>query len=54
MAGAALKSRLMDEATMQRTLTRIAHEVMEQGDTANLTLVGIRYLDEEHLAQESR
>ncbi len=27
---------------MQRTLTRIAHEVMEQGDTANLTLVGIR------------
>ena len=38
-----VKARLMDEKTMQRTLARIAHEIIEQTeDLENTVLVGIR------------
>ena len=38
-----IKARLMDEKTMQRTLARIAHEIIEQTeDLENAVLVGIR------------
>jgi pyrimidine operon attenuation protein/uracil phosphoribosyltransferase len=37
------KARVMDEATMRRTLTRIAHEIIERNKGAkNLVIVGIR------------
>ncbi len=40
---AQLKARLMDEAAMNRALTRIAHEILEHNDGCeNLCLVGIR------------
>ena len=38
-----LKARLMDEAAMNRALTRIAHEILERnGGCQDLCLVGIR------------
>ena len=38
-----LKARLMDEAAMNRALTRIAHEILERnGGCADVALVGIR------------
>jgi pyrimidine operon attenuation protein/uracil phosphoribosyltransferase len=38
-----LKARLMDEAAVNRALTRIAHEILEKnGGCENLCLVGIR------------
>lgn len=37
------KARVMDEATIRRTLTRIAHEIIERNKGAkNLVIVGIR------------
>ncbi len=37
-----LKARLMDESAVNRALTRIAHEILEQGGCEGLCLVGIR------------
>ena len=39
---AELKAYLMDGDTMQRVLTRMAHEIMEQEDLRNVLLIGIR------------
>ena len=37
------KAKLMDEAAMQRALTRIAHEIIERNDgVGNVCLIGIR------------
>ena len=38
-----LKAVLMDEATVERTVTRIAHEILEKNHgTENLALIGVR------------
>ena len=38
-----LKAVLMDEATVERTVTRIAHEILEKNHgTDNLALIGVR------------
>ena len=36
------KAYLMDGETMQRVLTRMAHQIMEQEDVSDLLMVGIR------------
>ena len=48
-----LKARLMDEAAMNRALTRIAHEILERnGGCQDLCLVGIRRRGEPRLIAE--
>jgi len=42
MAMGTLKAYLMDGDTMQRVLTRMAHEIMEQEELNEVVLVGIR------------
>ncbi len=38
-----LKAELMDEAAVERTITRIAHEILEKNQgTENLALIGVR------------
>lgn len=42
MKGGIPKAYLMDGETMQRVLTRMAHQIMEQEDVSDLLMVGIR------------
>ena len=42
MKGGIPKAYLMDGETMQRVLTRMAHQIMEQEDVSDLIMVGIR------------
>lgn len=42
MRGGIPKAYLMDGETMQRVLTRMAHQIMEQEDVGDLLMVGIR------------
>jgi len=38
-----VKSKILDEETIRRTIKRIAHEILEKNDTASLAIVGIKH-----------